>query len=1299
LFIRKVFVRLHSPLRSVNGISNQTNKVFINKLNEMRKHFLLFVSCRRQAILTTAIKKILGVALVCLCFAAQAWAQDFEVANEGTLIKYTITATGDDPGDNTVAVAKKANQNGYSGSIVIPATVTYGGVDYDVTSIGESAFVNCNSLTSITIPNSVTSIGDLAFASSSLTSITIPDAVTYIGFRTFSYCSSLTSITIPNSVTTIGNSAFSWCSSLTAIIVGAENLNYVSEDGVLFNESKETIIQYPAGKAGNSYDIPNSVTSIGYYAFSICSSLTAITIPEGVSSIEYGTFQGCSSLASITIPNSVIFIGNEVFLGCSSLTAITVGDANPNYASVGGVLFNKSNTQIIQYPAGKAGSSYDIPEGVTSIGDHAFVNCSSLTAITIPNSVNSIGSIAFNSCDNLTSFEVKCETPPSVSVPGLGYVFPYSNCTLVVPVGKVEDYQVADPWKNFATITEKDATPLTVEPESLSFGAYETLAINVTVSAAEGWNVSKDADWLAISYPVAGEGWSFTVTATANPGAAREALITVSNSSTTKSIRVQQAGTSFELEEILYTALTDNTVAVTLKAYENGYSGDITIPSEVEYQDVTYSVTSIGNNAFYYCSSLTSITIPASVTSIWGAVFQGCSSLTAITVEDANPNYASVDGVLFNKSKTQIIQYPAGKAGAYTIPNSVTSIGLAFQGCSNLAAITIPNSVTSIGQLAFNGCSSLTAITIPASVTSIGWGAFFNCSSLATIEVNWGIPIAIADLVSEFNTYNCTLIVPAGKVDIYRAADVWKKFATIIETGDDAEPLTVEPGSLSFEAYGSQAINVTVTPAAAAWNVSKPADADWLKISYPAEGEDWSFTVTVDPNPGAAREAMITVSNSSTNWSIPALQSATSFEVDGILYTATTDNTVAVTAKDGGYTGEIVIPPTVTCEVNGATYSVTSIGSDAFEYCSSLTDITIPNSVTSIGFGAFHYCSSLTSITIPNSVTFIGYWAFDGCSSLTSFEVEWATPLYLDTKDYGYFENAQNCTLVVPVGTVQAYKDAQFWGYFGDIVEASLSVPTSISFGASSESQTVAVTSNVTWTVSTTDSWLTVTKGSGEFTATASANTSTSQRTATITVSGGGLSREISVTQTGAAPSEPETPEVPETPSEPEVPPTPPVVAPNGVSLDLSSVTMKTGDTQKLVASVSPATADNKSVTWTSSDAKVATVAGGVVTAVAPGTATITVTTAVGGYKATCTVTVTGSTTGIAKAAEGVAIRAEAGKLYVNSPAAETVYIYSFTGKLLYSATKASGLVIFDAPSEKMLIVRGTSGWTRKLIN
>ena len=375
-----------------------------------------------------------GLLFFALLATTTLWAEDFSVGG----IYYNYLR------GNNVEVTYRGSKyfdysNEYSGAVTIPETVTYNGITYSVTSIGDEAFYDCRYLTSITIPNSVTSIGNYAFyvcswltsitipnsvtsigdeafgGCSSLTSITIPNSVKSIGDYAFAYCSSLTSITIPNSVTSIGYAAFAYCSSLTSINVDTNNPNYCSIDGVLFNKDKTTLIQYPIGNTRTEYTIPNSVTSIGEYAFYYCSSLTSITIPNSVTSIGEFAFAGCYSLISITIPNSVTSIGEGAFGNCSSLKSIT------------------------------------IPNSVTSIGKYAFAYCYSLTSITIPNSVTSIGDWAFEDCSSLTT--VICE---AVEVPELGrYVFqntPLSKATLYVPAESLDDYKAADQWKEFGTI-------------------------------------------------------------------------------------------------------------------------------------------------------------------------------------------------------------------------------------------------------------------------------------------------------------------------------------------------------------------------------------------------------------------------------------------------------------------------------------------------------------------------------------------------------------------------------------------------------------------------------------------------------------------------------------------------------------------------------------------------------------------------------------------------------------------------------------------------------------------------------
>ena len=374
-------------------------------------------------------RSIIAVAVMML--SLQAMAYNFPYTHQGKTLYYDIIS------DSTVEVRYYNNYNNsnyVSGDVVIPSTVTYNGTTYSVTSIGSMAFFRCSSLTSVTIPNSVTSIGEWAFANcSGLTSVTIPNSVTSIGVGAFNGCSGLTSVTIPNSVTSIENYAFYNCSGLTSINVASGNTHYSSIDGVLYNYVQDTLIQCPGAKT--SVTIPNSVTSIGEVAFSDCSGLTSInvasgnthyssidgvlynytqntliqcpgaktsvTIPNSVTSIGDYAFEYCSGLTSVTIPNSVTSIGGSAFWCCSGLTSINVASGNTHYSSIDGVLYNYVQDTLMQCPCAK--TSITIPNSVTSIGEHAFEYCSGLTSVTIPNSVTYIGEWAFYDCSGLTT--------------------------------------------------------------------------------------------------------------------------------------------------------------------------------------------------------------------------------------------------------------------------------------------------------------------------------------------------------------------------------------------------------------------------------------------------------------------------------------------------------------------------------------------------------------------------------------------------------------------------------------------------------------------------------------------------------------------------------------------------------------------------------------------------------------------------------------------------------------------------------------------------------------------------------
>ena len=240
------------------------------------------------------------------------------------------------------------------------ASLTSVTIPDSVTSIGGSAFYGCTSLTSVTIPDSVTSIGGSAFYNcKSLTSVTIPGSVTSIGWSAFYGCASLTSVTIPDSVTSIGNCAFASCTSLTGIWVAEGNSHYANDaSGVLFNKDKTTLVQCPGAFA--AYTIPNSVTSIGEYAFSHCTSLTSVTIPNSVTSIGEHAFSDCTSLTSVTISDSVTSIGEYAFYDCTSLTDVYYAGSEAQWKAIS-ISSNRNDdllTANIHYNYGSHTHSY-----------------------------------------------------------------------------------------------------------------------------------------------------------------------------------------------------------------------------------------------------------------------------------------------------------------------------------------------------------------------------------------------------------------------------------------------------------------------------------------------------------------------------------------------------------------------------------------------------------------------------------------------------------------------------------------------------------------------------------------------------------------------------------------------------------------------------------------------------------------------------------------------------------------------------------------------------------------------------
>jgi len=603
---------------------------------------------------------------------------DFELLEDGT---YRLTDVWN-IGSNKVVIVP----NEYEGK--------------PVTEIGEAAFIYAD-IVQVVIPDSITSIGNSAFSECfSLTIINIPNSVAHIGGYAFYGCSSLTSITIPNSVTSIGKDTFSGCTSLTSITfngtkaewneavkdgvkipshttvtitnkteyelledvfnftllndgtysVGVNSMEVCPENVVfpsLYNDKAVTVIAKNALKGDYSNEntvvktviIPDSVTSIDGYAFRYCTSLTSITIPNSVTNIESSALFGCTSLQSIIFDGSKAEWDkiDKAASGISSSSPVTYTKTVENKTFYFTLL--DDGTYSVAIKSNKdCPKNIVIPEAyneikVTSIGEKAFFNCEALVSITIPNSVTSIDDSAFERCTSLTSITI----PNSVTSIGDSAFFECTSLTsITIPnsVTSIGDY----------TFSHCEALAgITVPNGVTSIGDY-------TFSGCKSF-------------------------------------------------------TSFSIPAGV-TSIGD-------KAFSFCNSlVSITIPD---------SVTSIGNSAFSYCKALAGITIPDSVTSIGDSAFYFCDSLVSITIP---AGVTSIGDSAFSYCKA---------LAGITIPDSVTSIGdKTFSFCNSLVDITIPDGVTSIGKEAFRDCTALTNLTIPNSVESIGDYAFYKCTYLTS---------------------------------------------------------------------------------------------------------------------------------------------------------------------------------------------------------------------------------------------------------------------------------------------------------------------------------------------------------------------------------------------------------------------------------------------------------------------------------------------------------------------------------------------------------------------------------------
>lgn len=645
--------------------------------------------------------------------------------------------------------------------------------------------------------------------------ITVP--VTMIDEQAFIDREKITQVNIPSTIESIGNLAFNGCISLTSFNVNSKNANFCSENGILFNKAKTTLLQYPSAKADTDYSIPDGVTKIEDWAFYDCNKLTVMTIPSSVATIGEYALNFCTGLTELFVhAKTPPTVGTNAFINVNLAIPVYVPAASLDAYKAANIWqeFTKLQALVTEFTvdnlkykvtdyiadeveltgyATKPTGKLDIPASVTygsktysvtSIVEQAFDGCSAITEVTIPASVTSVGSDVFNGCSSLTQATIGDGlTEISTSM--------FTNCSalekLVIGKGvtKIESFAFAN-CSNLKEITVLASNP----PSVASDRSFE--------------NVSRD---IPVYVPL-------------------EALSAYKAASVWKGFtNLQPISTEFTVDKLKYnvTDLVANTVEIT-----SGYGdGALNIPATVTYAGTEYKVTSIGveafydcsftsvtipdgvtiikygafqnctdltevtfgnsittieYSAFYYCLSLKQVTIPKSVTNIGVNVFFYCTALTHINVDAANPAYSSENGVLFNKDKTTLLRYPAAKPGTtYTVPKSVTCIGeSAFGQCTALKELTLSENVSKIESYAFEDFAAITKMTV-----------------LATVP-----PTAETSAFKYFNL-DTPVYVPASSLDAYKAANVWKEFTnlqaisgTAIDTPSMPESISIQGGML-----------------------------------------------------------------------------------------------------------------------------------------------------------------------------------------------------------------------------------------------------------------------------------------------------------------------------------------------------------------------------------------------------------------------------------------------------------------------------------------------------------------------
>jgi hypothetical protein len=645
--------------------------------------------------------------------------------------------------------------------------------------------------------------------------ITVP--VTMIDEQAFIDREKITQVNIPSTIESIGNLAFNGCISLTSFNVNSKNANFCSENGILFNKAKTTLLQYPSAKADTDYSIPDGVTKIEDWAFYDCNKLTVMTIPSSVATIGEYALNFCTGLTELFVhAKTPPTVGTNAFINVNLAIPVYVPAASLDAYKAANIWqeFTKLQALVTEFTvdnlkykvtdyiadeveltgyATKPTGKLDIPASVTygsktysvtSIVEQAFDGCSAITEVTIPASVTSVGSDVFNGCSSLTQATIGDGlTEISTSM--------FTNCSalekLVIGKGvtKIESFAFAN-CSNLKEITVLASNPPSVASDRSFENVSRDIPVYVPLEALSAYKAASVWKGFTNLQPISTEFTVDKLKYNVTDLVANTVEITSGYGDGALNIpaTVTYAGTEYKVTSIgveafydcSFTSVTipDGVTIIKYSAFQNCS----------ELTEVTFgnSITTIENTAFYYCLSLKQVTIPKNVTKIGGNVFGFCTALTQVNVDAANTVYSSENGVLFNKNKTTLLRYPAAKPGTtYTVPKSVTCIGEnAFGQCTALKELTLLENVSKIESYAFEDFAAITKMTV-----------------LATVP-----PTAETSAFKYFNL-DTPVFVPAASLAVYKAADGWKEFTnlqaisgTAIDTPSMPESISIQGGML-----------------------------------------------------------------------------------------------------------------------------------------------------------------------------------------------------------------------------------------------------------------------------------------------------------------------------------------------------------------------------------------------------------------------------------------------------------------------------------------------------------------------